>query len=454
MSRELFLHIGTTKTGSTAIQNTLSLRRRELQQAGIYLQNRPAKASHSLLPASVLNSLASAPRRGHPMWGGVTPETRIERFRRDFRDEMNDLPNWASRCIISSEHLSNWLQQDNEVERLAELLRPFFARITVIVYLRRQDQHVSSGYNEILKSGIVPSPELAQSPENIRGLDYQNLLARYETAFGRARIVPRIFARESLLNNNVVDDFLQAIGIELSATEPLATNRSINLTGQHLLADAISRFGSQNPAGHLNTMPAWRLVTQVVESQCQGRGWKLAPDEARRLMSSFERSNEQVRSLYFPDRDELFSGTYDEPAADVPPTSDEKINASIDVVFRLAQLQCEREAQLAMAQYRLFCRLDDQAGMRDMLRQALRYAPLNLVARLRMAELMMADGRATESLDHLDAVLRLDPQNKEAKRKRVLWTKQLSEGVEPDLGRVERQETAVKTSLARRARTV
>ena len=389
MRRKLFLHIGTTKTGSTAIQNSLSQRRRELEQAGVYLQNRPAKASHSLLPASVLSNLALAPRRGHPMWGGVAPETRLERFRRDFAQEMASLPHWAKTCIISSEHLSNWLQQDAEVERLAAWLRPLFTSVTVVVYLRRQDQHVSSGYNEILKSGIVPNAELAQSPDNIRGLDYQSLLARYARAFGQGSIVPRIFAQESLLNSNVVDDFLNVVGVELSTAGQLASNQSINLTGQHLLTQAIRRFASKNPAEHLNTLPEWRLVTQAVESQCQGRGWRLSPAAAQTFMSLFEKSNEEVRSTYFPDCAALFSNTYAEATDDVPPTNDEKLAACIDVVFRLAQLQCEREGQLAMAQYRLFCRLDDQTGMRDMLRQALRHTPANVVVR-------PADGRVDD----------------------------------------------------------
>ena len=423
MSRELFLHIGTTKTGSTAIQNTLSQRRRELEQAGIYVQNRPAKASHSLLAASVLENLALAPRRGHPMWGGVAPKTRLERFRREFASEMDALPGWARSCIISSEHLSNWLQQDDEVDRLAALLRPYFQRVTVIVYLRRQDQHVSSGYNEILKSGVIPSDDLAHSPDSIRGLDYQGLLARYAKSFGQAAIKPKIFAREDLLNRNVVDDFFHAVGVELGAADQSTSNQSINLTGQDLLARAIRRLGSKDLGGHLNTWPEWRVVTQAVESECQGPGWRLSSSAARKFMSLFDASNEEVRAQYFPDRAELFGSTYAQAGDVEPPTVDVKLDACIDVIFRLSQMHCEREAQLAMSQYRLLSRLDDQAGMRDIVRLALRYAPNNIMARSRMAEMMMADGRSAEALDHLDTILRLDPQNKDARRKKALWAK-------------------------------
>ena len=431
MSRELYLHIGTTKTGSTAIQNTLSQRRRELEQLGVYLQNRPAKASHSLLAASVLDDLGVAPRRGHPMWSGIDPRTRLERFKREFKLEMETLPDWARCCIISSEHLSNWLQRDDEVDRLAAALRPYFDKITVVVYLRRQDQHVSSGYNEILKSGVVPDADLPQSAEVIRGLDYQGLLERYAKAFGQAAIKPRIFAREELLNRNVVDDFYEAVGVEFAGAEQATTNQSINLTGQELLACAIRRLGNKNPGNHLNTLPQWRVVTQAVESQCQGTGWRLSASAAQAFMSQFERSNEHVRSLYFPDRKELFSNTYADAACEEPSTQDTKFDACIDVIFRLASMHCERESQLAMSQYRLLSRLDDQPGMRDMARLALRSSPNNITARLRMADMTMADGRLIEALDHLDTVLRLDPQNKEARRKKTQWNKQRPDALSP-----------------------
>ena len=136
-------------------------------------------------------------------------------------------------------------------------------------------------------------------------------------------------------------------------------------------------------------------------------------------MHLFEASNEAVRSAYFPDRKGLFGSSYADAPAETP-TQDACVDGSIDVIFRLAQLHCEREAQSAMAQYRLLAKLDDQVGMRDALRQALRHAPNNITARLGMAELMLADGRTAESQDHLDAVLRLDPQNKEARRRKGL----------------------------------
>ena len=418
MGRALYLHIGTTKTGSTAIQNTISQRRRDLEQCGIYVQNRPAKASHSLLPACVLNDLSAASGRGHPMWGGVAPQTRLERFRREFTHELEHLPDWAESCVISSEHLSNWLQQDDEVDRLAAWLRPHFDRVTVIVYLRRQDQHVGSGYNEFLKSGIIPNTNLPK-PAEMRALDYAALLARYAKAFGRSAVMPRIFERDSLLNRNVVDDFLHAIGAEIGTDEPSASNQSINLVGQDLLMRAIRRLAGHASTGSLNTMPEWRLITQAVESQCRGAGWQLAARDAQAFMRLFEESNEAVRSAYFPDRKDLFGNSYADAPAETP-TQDACADGSIDVIFRLAQLHCEREAQSAMVQYRLLAKLDDQAGMRDALRQVLRHAPNDITARLRMAELMLADGRTAESLDHLDAVLRLDPQNKEARRRKGL----------------------------------
>ena len=279
MKRHLILHIGLSKTGSSSIQRILAEQRPALQEVGVFLPHSPGWANHALLPASLVNDEASLWGFHPGTWDGLSREARLARFRREWAEEMANLPDWAERCVITAEQIGGLLREDDEVQRLADTLHAHFASIKVIAYLRRQDQHVASAYTQWLRGGILHEPGLPDyGPERLPEHDYGKLLDRFARAFGDAAICPRIFARDKLVGGDVVEDFFDAAGFRIAVPEEAPSknaNAGITLEGQALLLAAGRRLAAQTGDDSWRDQPAWRHLVAI----CRPR---LAPGARRR----------------------------------------------------------------------------------------------------------------------------------------------------------------------------
>jgi uncharacterized membrane-anchored protein len=68
-----------------------------------------------------------------------------------------------------------------------------------------------------------------------------------------------------------------------------------------------------------------------------------------------------------------------------------------------------REAEAAMAQYRLTRRLEDRKAMRTLLTRAVKFAPDLLAARIGLTELFLEDGDLLQAEEHLNAAEKIEP---------------------------------------------
>jgi hypothetical protein len=419
MTRELILHIGLTKTGSTSIQHLLAASRDKLAAQGVYVPTTPGKISHTLLMASVLEDLKWLPAESDPIWGGIAPATALTLFREAFAAEMAALPQWAERCIITSELMSERLLLDREIERLAAMLSPFFASTRVVVYLRRQDKHAASNYNQFLRAGFPAAPSLQEGwAQQAKMLDYDALLARYARVFGAKAMLPRIFSPEDLVNGDVVNDFLNVTQISLTNDAPRQLNQSINWEGQQLLL-AINRRVDRNSSLRRG-MPELRQLTNFVANSLQGPGWRPTRHEAANFMARFAQTNELVRLSYFPERASLFSDDFsDLPAEPLRVDLATVLEAAVGVLIEEASERIRRDTAAKMAQFRLLKRLGDTAGMRAVLMRTIQTtpqsAPRHLAARLRMAEICISEGDGRQACEHAEVALRIDPESRRAR---------------------------------------
>jgi hypothetical protein len=414
MKRHLTLHIGLSKTGSSSIQRVMAEQRPALEALGIYYPRSPGWANHALLPASLVND----PRilwGFHPgTWEGMAPAARLERFRAEWQAEMAALPAWASHCIISAEQIGGLLRTDAEVQRLADALQPHFGTIAVIAYLRRQDQHIASAYSQWLRGGVLAEPVLPPGgPETHLEYDYGPMLDRYAQAFGEAAIRPRIFSRATLVGGDVVEDFFAAAGfsVPVPADAPNKNaNLGITLQGQALMLAAGKRLAAQARDESWRDQPQWRRFAESVSERFPGRGWRPTQAEAAAFMARFAATNEQARRRFFPGQETLFAMDF----ADLPQTPDLADPATlpgtaIDLALHEMARSATREAEAAMAQYRLLRRLDDRRTMRMALVRAIKFAPDMLAPRLRLAELFLDEGDMLQANEHIEAAARIAP---------------------------------------------
>jgi hypothetical protein len=416
MKRHLILHIGLSKTGSSSIQRVLAEQRPAMQALGVYYPRSPGWANHALLPAALVND----PRilwGFHPdRWEGMTPAARVERFRMEWAEEMGALPDWAERCVISAEQIGGLLRQPDEVQRLADMLAKYFATVKVVVYLRRQDQHIASAYSQWLRSGILSEPGMPSGgPERFGEYDYGPMLDRYAKAFGDTAMCPRIFSRKTLVGGDVVEDFFEVAGFKLPIPPEApnkAANLSINLDGQALLLAAGRWLAPKIGNDNLGDRPEWRRIAESVSERFPGSGWKPTRAEAQDFMSRFYGTNEHARRRFFPDQPTLFNMDFsDLPEQPVKTDPARVVASALELSLYEMNRSIAREADAAMAQFRLLRRLDDRRGMRTVLTRAIKYAPDLLVARLRMAELCLEDGDTLVAHEHMQVAAKIAPED-------------------------------------------
>ena len=311
MPRELFLHIGTTKTGSTSIQFVLEAQRREMLTQGVYYPKTHGTKRHLLLAFASAGTGRFRQMSGDAMWQGMEPGARIEAYRGEFAAEMEGLPKRVDRVILSAEQFGLLLRSQDQIQRLHDILAPHFSKMTVVIYLRRQDSHYASMYAQMLRMGNLHQPDMAavRTISFNSDYDYMELLSRWTRIFGEDAVMPRLFERTSSAPFDVVDDFLHLCRVQLSLPpddEKRSRNPSMSLVGQSVLLKVGEVLERRTGTKHIDGF-LWNKVAEAVTSASAGQGWQPTQEEARSFLARFEESNEAVRKRWFPERESLFA---------------------------------------------------------------------------------------------------------------------------------------------------
>ena len=286
---KLYLHIGTEKTGTTSVQKFMSLNRALLQQAGVLYPISPGNENHLALTAV-------AKVQGNEVWDklGIADREAAAVFRRRFREKFAAELNTANcnTVIMSGEHCSSRLRKDEDVKRLQEFLRQFFKPVFIVVYLRRQDDFLMSTHSTDVKNGSrrplgIPDPE-----EMHFRYDYWELLSKWAREFGREHIICRRYAKGMLNDDNIVSDFLQAVGIESNASFHWPGNMNESLD-----ADSLEFLRLLNT--HLRGTERLQRIVPILQQISNGPLIDLPKRELAQLMTSVRASNSKVAAEYF-----------------------------------------------------------------------------------------------------------------------------------------------------------
>lgn len=187
----VLIHIGTPKTGSTAIQNFLRSNTEALEKKKThYISHMRRGIGHNFLASRLLG------RNAMQVWSSVT-------------EEIKSYP--GALCIISSEGLFQSAFADAIKQYMPKDLR---GRSRIIVYLRRQDNYLEALYKQGVKRGrLNVSPQAFLDQQIARRCDYATVVERFADVIGPDQITLRRFERPALTGGDIVTDFLSLIGL-------------------------------------------------------------------------------------------------------------------------------------------------------------------------------------------------------------------------------------------------
>ncbi|MFY0312383.1 hypothetical protein ACFMBG_21080 [Leisingera sp. D0M16] len=211
--KQLFLHIGFNKTGSTSIQTDLVRNAAVLERAGYLYPGRP---SDSYMQDTQHSPLAAALPERRLNWLRPPKKARLGQALSDLLEAISRSP--APNVILSSEAFGGLDMTREHVQRIRGKLADF--DITAVAYIRRQDTYFLSTYQESIKNGATHPFEFSNFRKN-RQLGFSRRLEPWRHVLGNDRVIVRPFDKAFWPQQELFFDFLTAIGAPLSGITPL-----------------------------------------------------------------------------------------------------------------------------------------------------------------------------------------------------------------------------------------
>jgi hypothetical protein len=291
--RKLFLHVGTHKTGTTALQHYLFSNQESLRSIGWYYPKTGIPHGHIF---------------GHRDLAWSTLRGNSEALE-DLASELNTLPS-ELKCVISSEEFEFCEHLDSLKARLKQY------DVTVVLYLRRQDDLLLSAYSENLrgKSSFAGSlTEFERRMSRQKRFDYVALCQRWSEAFGYDKLIARIYSPAI----SIVDDFCTTLGIDfrqLLIPPKSFANASIDarLSGAFRMLNQLRKMGLDEATGSkiLNI-----LLEQDKRLKSTPKKVLMTPRERVRYLKRYQESNNELSHFYL--QGESFANPLEENAGEV-----------------------------------------------------------------------------------------------------------------------------------------
>jgi hypothetical protein len=208
--KELYLHIGTHKTGTTALQAFFAVNREKFRANGIvYPYDRIGGGEAGLYRLS---------------WA-VQSEAGIvdERFPADLQSSAKEWDFVLKQCdcpkaLVSTEGFWDCLPE--HVERIKELTSGFLVKI--VVYLRRQDYFEDAWYNQLVKDLRCMKTHLGAGMFPVK-----KKFSQWTDIFGRGNMIVRPYEKQQFYGGTIFADFLHSVwGQELTDVFSLQAKNS------------------------------------------------------------------------------------------------------------------------------------------------------------------------------------------------------------------------------------
>jgi hypothetical protein len=304
MAARLILHIGTEKTGSTAIQRFLSSQRDCLFFQGYGVPRSLGAVEHrrfalffyqheqkdDLTQTEGLDQLCLQDRKAA-----------IAIWQQEFDEEIARRPDHS--WVVSSEHIhSRILHNESCLEKMAAYVKERFDEVQIIVYLREPlSAALSLWSTAVLNGAALTDLPLPDNEYWHRLCCHRSTIDQLEKWFpGQFR--PRLFAPENWIDGDIIRDFSVATGINLPfdyQTSPQRANTSLSWLSLSLIA-RLNREGR----------PSRELVKAIRDSFDHLPSPRANAMQKRAYENAYATSNEWVRQRYFPSSRCLFEAPF------------------------------------------------------------------------------------------------------------------------------------------------
>ncbi|MHA7898281.1 MAG: hypothetical protein ACX94B_00350 [Henriciella sp.] len=310
--KKCILHIGSEKTGTTAIQHYLRSNRPELARRG-FLYPVAMNAEHSSQWEFVVIAHHAPWLQDMGKQQGILDAASQHAFRvkltqileKEFAKNKN-----AQTLIISSEHFQSRLYTDKEISFIKSFLSEWVEEFQVVVYFRRQDELALSLLSTRLKSSSKLELEDVMAALNspVRYYEYDKIYGRWAKAFGSDAISSLIYDPKFWPDGDLVSDFCRATSLPKLRYTPQRLNPSLDRKGFQFI-HAINELYPITPGDQSDKKRV--ALIKLVSELFAGKFYPISKAQALSFYNQFDPANRRLRKLAFPAMSEpIFSDDF------------------------------------------------------------------------------------------------------------------------------------------------
>ncbi len=312
--RDLYIHIGTHKTGTTTIQQALrGVPKAARKKEGWQRIGMPETARH----------LQQSERYDKPL---------VAQLRRELDKSIRkSAGHCADNVILSSESLSGFpVRGYANNAPVCAMLRDAtdHLNVKIIIYLRRQDSFVESMYTQMIHEGLNLSfPEFLKNFDSSDALDYACMLSNLRNCFGGRNVIVRSY--HAAASQGLLEDFGKIIN------SPSLKDLSLNDNNPSYSRKALEIARTCNPFLDKEERVILRRALQATMPKGRGIPFGFFTSEERMIfLRRHQLSNQKVAKDYFNGD---FGKLFPMPAAATPAPSQEPLSYE-DVAKLITQL--------------------------------------------------------------------------------------------------------------------
>ena len=294
--QELIFHAGIPKTGTTAIQDFLYCNKDKLlRDYGILYPNTYGYNNHFIYAVAISKPNYYSPNPLEKLGIG------FEELAFKLKEEIQELK--PDKVLLSSE---DFMWHIHGLSKIVEVIKPIIVK--VVVYLRRQDNAINSGYNELVKSDGIPVFLKSFLYTLYISLNYYEFLKNIKNSLRfddsiSISIIPRIYYRDFDKSWDAVEDFCDVLSIPKSVfTEH---KNEINVSLSPTSTEALKRIKEK----YLLPPGIFKKVVSFLyeyERENPSKIKTLMPlEERKKILGHYRESNEKLFREYF-DRENQF----------------------------------------------------------------------------------------------------------------------------------------------------
>jgi hypothetical protein len=296
--QDVVLHIGCRKTGTSSIQFFLRDNRERLLELGLLYPSTPGRARHVRLG---LFAKTQAELRRSPEWYRQKQRNRAKfraAFLRRVQGEIED--HGLSRVLFSDEDLYGCSRP--ALRRLHRFTAAMSRSLRLVVYLRRQDDHLVSVYQQQVKIGEVLRLDAWAQQDMTAIYDYAARLRLWQRLLEPTELVVRRFEADSFVDGSLFQDFFDAAGVEARAEDMehgSHRNDSLDVDSVEFLR-LLNLYRVENEGATAGLIDNRNLVARLSEAST-GPVLTLPAPTLDAFMARWEGSNRDVARQFLAD---------------------------------------------------------------------------------------------------------------------------------------------------------